>query len=472
MPEANNQEFPMYEELGASGLNRASGYIYEEPLVRLQGALGIKAYKEMALNDATISTILYAINTLVRQVKWEVEAFSSEADDEKNKAFLEECMDDMSHSWEDFICEVMSMIVYGWCGFEVIYKKRKGPKESSPSKRSKHDDNKIGWRKIAIRSQDTLARWEFGDDGSVTAMIQQSPPLFKMVTIPVQKMILFRTEGHKNNPEGKSLLRGAYRAWCFKKRIEEIEGIGIERDLAGLPIVYVPKKILRADASAEDKQMLKVFKEMVTRVRRDEQEGIVFPLEYDANGMKVYEFSLLTSGSRREFNTDQIITRWDQRIAMTVLADFVMLGHSSVGSFALSSDKTDIFALALGSLLNNIASVVNRHAVPKLFAVNALPLDRLPVIKPTDIETPDIGLLGSFLQVLGGLGVPMAEDGETVNWLRSMAGAPQLTEDSTSLTATTAASAYQETMGAQQAKMAEQQQAAAPAPGDQQQQGA
>ena len=90
----------MYEELGASGLNRASGYIYEEPLVRLQGALGIKAYKEMALNDATISTILYAINTLVRQVKWEVEAFSSEADDEKNKAFLEECMDDMSHSWK------------------------------------------------------------------------------------------------------------------------------------------------------------------------------------------------------------------------------------------------------------------------------------------------------------------------------------------------------------------------------------
>lgn len=449
MPNNNAPETPVYEELGASGLARYAGHIYEEPLPRLQGALGIKAYKEMALNDATISTILYAINTLVRQVKWTADAASDSSEDDDAKQFLLECMDDMSHSWEDFICEVMSMIVYGWSAFEIIYKKRSGPLEKDPKKRSKFSDSKIGWRKIAIRSQDSLAQWEFGDDGSVTALIQQAPPEFKRITIPIEKMILFRTEGHKNNPEGKSLLRGAYRAWTFKKRIEEIEGIGVERDLAGLPIVYVPKKLLRSDASAEDKQMLRVFKEMVTRVRRDEQEGIVFPLEYDSNGQRVYEFSLLTSGSKREFNTDTIITRWDQRIAMTVLADFVMLGHAAVGSFALSSDKTDIFSLALGSLLSNIAAVINRHAIPRLFAVNGMSMENLPTVRPEDIEKPELGTLGSFLQVLGGLGVPLAEDGETVNWLRSMAGAPQVSEDSSVYTASAAAAAWQDQVGQQ-----------------------
>ncbi len=466
MPDKPTSDVPIYEELGASGLARYAGRVYEEPLPRLVGALGIKAYKDMALNDATVATILYAINTLVRQVKWAVDPFSEDQEDEDNKTFLMECMNDMSHSWEDLICEILTMVIYGWSAFEIIYKKRVGPSERDPAKRSRHDDGKIGWRKIALRSQDTLARWEFGDDGSVVQMIQQAPPYFHLVHIPIEKMLLFRTEGTKNNPEGKSLLRGAYRAWSFKKRIEEIEGIGIERDLAGLPIVYVPKKILRSDATAEDKQMLRIFKEMVTKVRRDEQEGIVFPLEYDSNGQKVYEFSLLTSGSRREFNTDQIITRWDQRIAMTVLADFVMLGHSAVGSFALSSDKTDIFALALGSLLNTISAVFNRHAVPRLFALNGLPVDRLPTIRPDDIESPDLGVVGNFLQVLGGLGVPLAEDGETVNWLRSLVHAPKVSEESNAYTASSAAAAWQQMSGGQQDQ---QDQSAPPAEGQPQQ---
>lgn len=35
----------------------------------------------------------------------------------------------------------------------------------------------------------------------------------------------------EKDPEGKSILRNAYRSWYFKKRIQEIEGIGIEATL-------------------------------------------------------------------------------------------------------------------------------------------------------------------------------------------------------------------------------------------------
>ena len=63
--------------------------------------------------------------------------------------------------------------------------------------------------------------------------MQLAPPSYKQVVIPMEKCLLFRTQTHKNNPEGRSILRNAYRSWYFKKRIEEIEGVGIERDLAG-----------------------------------------------------------------------------------------------------------------------------------------------------------------------------------------------------------------------------------------------
>ena len=44
----------------------------------------------------------------------------------------------------------------------------------------------------------------------------------------------------KGNPEGRRILRDAYRAWYFKKRLEEFEAIGVERDLAGMPVGKVP----------------------------------------------------------------------------------------------------------------------------------------------------------------------------------------------------------------------------------------
>ncbi|MCE2604181.1 hypothetical protein LH384_34385, partial [Pseudomonas aeruginosa] len=53
----------------------------------------------------------------------------------------------------------------------------------------------------------------------------------------------FVTKSRKNNPEGRSVLRGAYRAWYFKRRIQEIEGIGLERDLAGFPVLTAPERM-------------------------------------------------------------------------------------------------------------------------------------------------------------------------------------------------------------------------------------
>ena len=33
------------------------------------------------------------------------------------------------------------------------------------------------------------------------------------------------------------MLRNSYRSWYYKKRLEEFESVGVERDLAGLPMV-------------------------------------------------------------------------------------------------------------------------------------------------------------------------------------------------------------------------------------------
>ena len=120
--------------------------------------------------------------------------------------------------------------------------------------------------------------WKFNDEGDVIAFVQMAEPDFKLVTIPMSKGLLFRTRVSRDNPEGKSLLRNAYRPWFFKKHFEEIEGIGIERDLAGFPVLKAPQDL---DLWNEDDERMVALRtraeELVASVRRDSEEGILLP---------------------------------------------------------------------------------------------------------------------------------------------------------------------------------------------------
>jgi hypothetical protein len=411
-------------EVGVTGLRRFSGFIYDEFSPELIGWKGIAQYKEMAYNDATVKAILFAIKMLCRKVPWFAEAASEESADQEASEFLESCMNDMSQTWIDTIDEILSMLEYGYALEEIVYKKRNGA-DVDPAQRSKYKDGRIGWRKLSIRSQDTIYRWQFDDHGGIRGAIQIAPPHYTNVVMPIEKLLLFRTTISKNNPEGVSLLRGAWRAWRIKKDIENIEAIGIERDLAGLPVALVPPEILSANASQGQKDILARIKDITVNVRRNAQEGVVFPSDYDQNGKPRYEFKLLSTGGTRQFNTTEIINRWDQRIAMTVLADFVLLGADKVGSFALASSKTNIFSTAIGAFLDIIADVFNRYAIPRLFALNSFEgITDYPKIKHGDLGAVDLNELSTYIQRLSQSGMPIFPNEDLEKHLLELAGLP------------------------------------------------
>ena len=413
-----------YRQVGATGLRRFSGFIYEEFLQELTGWKGVQVYKEMSENDAACSALLFAIDKLVRKVPWRVQPASDQPFDIEAAEFLESCMDDMDNTWIDMIGEVLSMLTYGYSVHEIVYKRRCGD-GFDPSMRSKFRDGRIGWRGFPIRSQDSIYRWQFDDHGGIQGVEQLAPPHYYHVTIPVEKFLHFRTTVFKNNPEGKSILRGAYRSWYMKKNIENIEAIGIERDLAGLPMALVPPDLMSANASAAQKALLAEIKNMVVNVRRDEQEGIVMPALYDAMGKPLYEFKLLSTGGSRQFDTDKIINRYDQRILMAALADFLLIGHQNVGSFSLVSARKDLFASAIGSFLDIIAGIFNRFAVTRLFDLNDFQISDYPKIMHGDLESVDLEVLGKYISTLASAGMPIFPDDELEKYLKQVAHLPE-----------------------------------------------
>lgn len=406
-----------FREYGKTGLFRFdTGWIYEEFLRELQGRKGIEVYKEMSENDDIIGAILFATEMLMRQSKWSIQEAGTEQADLDAAEFVRTCMDDMEETWSDFISEVLSFLTYGWSYHEIVYKRRMG-RSKNPETNSKYTDGLIGWRKLPIRSQDTLWEWKYDEKDNLIGLVQCAPPLYEQVFIPIAKALHFKTKSRKGNPEGRSVLRNCYRNWYFKRRIQEIEGIGIERDLAGLPVLEAPEGVdIWSDEYAAE---LAKAERIVRSVRRDEREGIVL-----GNGWK---FSLTSTGGRRQFDTNQIIERYDTRMAMTVLADFVLLGHQAVGSFALSSDKTELFGVALGAFLDLICEVFNNQAIPRLIDINGehfAGITDYPILTHGDIETQDLGQLGEFVSKMVGIGA-ITPDESMEDYLRLAADLPE-----------------------------------------------
>lgn len=388
---ARPRSFTNFGEIGRSGLNHWGGEIREEFLKELKGKEGRKIIREMRDNSPIIGAILFAISMLIRQARPHVKP-NPDKGESAGKAdvdFVQSCFEDMSETWPDVASEIMTMIPYGWAWHETVYKRRGGPSRD-PQTNSRFSDGRIGWRKMPLRGQDTLKRWIIDDKGGVQGMVQQVKGQNE-VTIPIEKSLLFRTVYDKNNPEGRSMLRNAYRPWYFCKRIEEIEGIGIERDLAGLPVLQAPEDLDLWNDADEAARRAKSEAEIIVRsIRRDEQEGVLLPFGW--------ELSLLASAGKRNFDTTQVVNRYQNVMAMTLLADFIILGHNNrYGSFALSSNKTHMFAVALGGWLDSIAAVFNRYAIPRLLEVNGLDVSAPPILEFDDIELPDLDELGNYI---------------------------------------------------------------------------
>lgn len=422
-------------ELGTSGLQHTGGFITDEFLVQLRGLQGAKVWREMSDNDPVIGAMLFAIERLILQIDWRIDPYKDDPDalvktkDQANADFVEECMNDMSESWEATLSSILSFLIYGYAFCEIVYKKRVTWDTDDPTKRSKFSDGKIGWRKIALRAQETTWEWILDESGGIKGLKQLDPSnqYHGMVTIPIEKALLFRTSSARNNPEGRSLLRNAYRPWRFKKTIEEIEAIGIERDLAGLPVAYVPPSLLSSTATAAEVTARSAIERLIRGIKRNENEGILFPLAYDDQGREMYKLSLLSSGGSRQFDTDKVVSRYDQRIAMTVLADFILLGHEKVGSFALGSTKVDLFTTAIGQIASSIAEVFNQHAIPRLMKLNGMDTSRRPSLAFGDIHQIDLGQLADFIQKASGSGALVVDEGLD-EYLRQISGLPPKVE--------------------------------------------
>lgn len=416
-------------QLGSTGLKQSHGWLLEEFHPKLSGRQAIKVYREMSDNSDIIGSWLLMLEFLIKQAPRTVKAADESPQGLFAKHLVETCIDDMSHTFEEFLAEVVTMAWAGYALHEIVYKIRRG--EDGPFGKSRHCDGMVGWRKLPTRSQDTIERWEFADDGGILAAEQrnqwaQNRPM--TVMLPMERALLFRTTSRKNNPEGRSLLRNAYRSWWFLKRIQEFEAIGIEKDMAGVLLLRAPLEYFSKGADSTLSTQLEEFREMVEKSGRNEFEGFVFPAKMQDGEETGFDLDTIKGGGRKPIDTDPIVQRYESRIAISFLGEAALLGMmGNTGSWALADVKDRIGSLIVRGFGNQIESTMNRFAIPRLMQVNKIPQDLSPEIELGDVKAGNVLEIAAQLSGLTSMG-HITPTRDTEAYLRKELGLPELDE--------------------------------------------
>lgn len=420
-------------EVGALALRVFSGVTQDELRRELNWPNSITTYKQMSDHSA-INAPLTLFSNIIAKATWVYKPPENATEEEKNQVkIINQMMGDMEHSWGDFIQDVLSSNVFGFCVNEKVYRKR------YKANGSMYDDGIIGWKKLPIRVQESISKFIFSEDGNDVIGVQQNLSAINdiynrfsrksnLINIPRSKFLLFRNGKHRGDPFGKSPLRDAYLAWRFLTQLEELEALGVAKDLNGIPVLRLPPQVLSADGSPENQDQRLYFENAIRNLQVGEQMGIILPALYDEQGKSLYDIELLSTDGKKNFDLNKIKEYYRGLIFISLFADILLQGNTNTGSFALGSIKNSLSGAYAERLISNIAEVIQNDLIRQTYEINSWPTDRMGKLDFDNLDNTDIESLSKYLQRVASVGL-LEKDRAVLNAVRQGIGIDPLPED-------------------------------------------
>ena len=396
---------PRRREIGTTGRSMKSMYQYtldtDEYLSALKHPYNIPIYERMGRSDSQIKAILLMLELPLRSTQWFMKPYNNSEEAKKISEYIETSLfgdypNGIQGGFDEFLKNICTMFQFGHSVFEKVFEVK---------------DNYLKWDKFAVRPQSTIYEFLYDKVGDIKGITQELVNQgYKQVEIGVKKLLIFSHDKQQGNFEGISAIRSAYKHWSIKDFLYKILNVGVERNLVGTPVLSLPENYTENDFD--------LAKEIVTDLRSSEFGGVTLPKDFM---LEMFE------GKRTLIDVLPYIEYQDRLISKSILAQFMDLGSSSSGSFALSYDQSQMFLLMLESSAKNICNIINSHAIPELVNHN---FDSNLYPKLT-FKPLNSGRLINVLKTLtdGNLVIP---DTDLEEWLRDMLDLPdKKVDDST-----------------------------------------
>lgn len=373
------------------GLSMWMGMIREEEQPQLKTlSRRLKINREMT-RDATVGAFLDAIKLPLLAASFDVIPGGDSALDQEAALFLHDTLGmvsrgDSSVPWHEHVSDALEALEFGFALVEMTLSQR--------------IDGKVGVGDLTPIGQETLpddGAWELDSKQDVVQVWQGDPntPGADKVSVPGWKLLHFTFKNRKRNPEGESILNSVWRDWRYRVNFEELEGISVERDVGGVPVVYPPWE----PTTAEKDSIVTQFKYL----KIDEEGMVLMPgPKAGSGGTSDTGWTVEPYGSSsKALNTREIITYYDTRILRRLFAQFLMLGSGEVGSWALVKGNTDFFSLALKGIQTRWLHEWNNKLVPFVMGFNpAFRGAKSPLITWSDPGKREMSALADLYQRL------------------------------------------------------------------------
>lgn len=401
-----------YLKTGSTGTQIFSGYFDEEYLAKLKGYTGSELYDEMRRSDAQIRMLLSVVKNPIMSADWSIDAVDDSDEEVFVKEFLEHVLfndigaPDRSKlkTWSDFLEEALTCLDFGYSLFEVVHKVVvEHPRFGSY----------IGLRDLAWRSPKTIEEWNLNRDGSINNVRQVvNGDLEVDVNIDGQHLMPITINKEGDNYEGVSLLRYIYGNWLRKNLYRKLQGIGVEKSALGTPIGKIPTGRDNSNEADEFERVLENY--------TSHESGYIMLSE----GWEIDELKPSFDSEK----VQKVIEGENIEMTKSFLANFMELGLSGSGSFALGSDLSDIFLSGIEIYSNKICQAINQKVIPVIIDAKFGKRDIYPKLKATGINDKAGKEFAEVLKVLNEAGFVNSTDTRLKAFAHKKFGLPEYVE--------------------------------------------
>lgn len=403
---------PPLESVGAAGNQIFAGIIAQDAEYNADFYWrdAIDVYEKMRRNDAQINAVLQMLYLPIERTNWRIKPASDSDIDKEIASFVESClMHDMLYtttegrtvrqSWQSILEHILLMLPFGFSVFAKWFRV--------------DDDGWVKWARFEPLLQRTLWRWWIGADSQLVGIQQRTFKNWRVEfeDIHADRILRFAWRQEGNNYDGWSVLRSAYKHWYYKDGFYKIQAIAVERSATMPPIGTLgPQDLNQAAANA----MLSQLQNM----RVSDAMGIVLPygqtIEIPQNHMR---------GAQE---IDSAIAHHDMMLARNVLAQFINLGSTETGAYALADVQTKTFMECEEGVANYIASVLNTEAIPELVDYNYDNVSIYPLIEFEPLADSDVKDISLAIQNMASF---ISNDPGFEDYVRKLVGAPSAPKD-------------------------------------------
>ena len=392
---------PDTTSIGFSGYVRFRGRVAEEYFQKLSGARKIDIYQKMR-SDAMVEAVLTAVRLPIMAASWTVEAAGRDGNATRARDLVQENLFELlGECWEDEVRNLLTNLIYG---FSVSVKQWKvvGGQVVLADLLPVHPRTILQSKEPWVIDGDGKLQgcWQYGTDGET----------YREEWLPGERILHLTHDTEFRNPEGRSLLRSAYKHWFIKNELYTYGAIGAERASVGTPVGKYP------EGTSTEKQA--EFQQILQGVMVSDAAAVTLP-----EGWTVENFSLKVDNEGLMAQ----IQHHDTKIAQAVLAQFLQLGvEGKGGAYSLSSDQTDLFLLCLEAIADYLCAKLNRRVVKELVNYN-LATDQYPVVSATVARQSAVGLASVLRQLTAGINPLVTPDEALEDFIRELLQLPART---------------------------------------------